>query len=49
MILSYLCIRFDNNQVSRNKMEIIEFLSMLYINDTNDNSYKLLVKFHKYV
>jgi inhibitor of KinA sporulation pathway (predicted exonuclease) len=54
-MIYYICILdfeatcFENDQVARNKMEIIEFPSILYKIDTNDNSYEFLGEFHKYV
>lgn len=54
-MIYYICVLdfeatcFENDQVARNKMEIIEFPSILYKIDTNDNSYEFLREFHKYV
>lgn len=54
-MIYYICILdfeatcFSNDEVDRNKMEIIEFPSILYKINTNDNSYELIDEFHKYV
>jgi inhibitor of KinA sporulation pathway (predicted exonuclease) len=54
-MIYYICILdfeatcFDNDEVPRNKMEIIEFPSILYKIDTSDNSYEYISEFHKYV
>ena len=54
-MIYYICILdfeatcFDNDEVARNKMEIIEFPSILYKIDTSNNSYEYISEFHKYV
>ena len=54
-MIYYICILdfeatcFGNNEVERNKMEIIEFPSILYKINTDDNSCELISKFHKYI
>ena len=54
-MIYYICILdfeatcFEHNEVERNKMEIIEFPSILYKINTDDNSYELISEFHKYV
>lgn len=54
-MIYYICVLdfeatcFQNNEVPRNKMEIIEFPSLLYKINTNTKSYELISEFHKYV
>jgi len=54
-MIYYICIFdfeatcFEHNEVERNKMEIIEFPSILYKINTDDNSFELISEFHKYV
>jgi inhibitor of KinA sporulation pathway (predicted exonuclease) len=48
-ILDFEVTCFDNDEVPRNKMGIIEFPSILYKIDTSNNSYEYISEFHKYV
>lgn len=48
-ILDFEATCFENNEVPRNKMEIIEFPSLLYKVNTDNNSYEFISEFHEYV
>jgi inhibitor of KinA sporulation pathway (predicted exonuclease) len=54
-MIYYICVLdfeatcFEHNETPRDKMEIIEFPSILYKVDSNTNSFEVIEEFHQYV